>query len=356
MHIGEYVKGGVATYIKEVIYYQKQSQDINDIYLVVSNTNSDKDFYLPKEKVVFYKYQRSIKYMFKAMLQIINEINRVNPDIIHIHSTFAGFFVRAPLFLKKRKFKIVYCPHGWAFLMEISYLKKKVIMIVERLLTFKTDKIINISLNEQKEAMDLRLPISKLELINNGISTETRSGIPSLLVKQNNINLLFVGRFDRQKGLDILIEFFKKYSPTHIQLYIVGDSVLEKNDIEVPNNIINVGWIDNEELDSYYKLFDAVIIPSRWEGFGLVAIEAMKNKKPIIVSDRGALPDLVKKDNGYVFSLNNLSTLHDILVSLNKEELRIKGLNGYNYFISNFTSDIMNKKIINVYKKILQTK
>lgn len=55
----------------------------------------------------------------------------------------------------------------------------------------------------------------------------------------------------------------------------------------IPDNVESIGWINHDEIDSYYSLFDAVIIPSRWEGFGLVAIEAMKNAKAIIVSNRG---------------------------------------------------------------------
>ncbi|PGZ80267.1 glycosyl transferase [Priestia megaterium] len=353
MHIGEYVKGGVATYVKEVIKYQSKSPEIQEIYLMASSTNSDKDFDLPSDQVSFYEYQRSIKSIFKAMRQITYEIERVKPDIIHVHSTFAGVFVRLPLFFKKKKYKVVYCSHGWAFLMELSSFKKNIFAFVEKFLSIKTDKIINISFNEQKKALDLGFPSKKLELINNGISSQKRILLPECKVDSSKINLLFVGRFDRQKGLDILIDFFKTYKTVNVQLYIIGDNVLKNNQVEVPRNIINIGWVDNKKLDSYYELFDGVIIPSRWEGFGLVAVEAMKNKKPIIVSDRGALPNLAGNNNGYVFSLDNLDTLRIILDNLNKKELEIKGLNGYNYFIQNFTSEMMNKKIIKLYKQIL---
>jgi len=353
MHIGEYVKGGVATYVKEVIDYQKHCEDIEEIYLVASDTNSDKDFDLPSEHLFFYKYERNLKSVASAVKQIEKAIDQVEPDVVHVHSTFAGVFVRFPLFFRRKKYKVVYCSHGWAFLMELSSLKKKVFTFVEKVLSTKTDKIINISQNEQKKSLELGFTDNKLALINNGISTTVREGNPNLKVDKEKINLLFVGRFDRQKGLDILIEFFTNYKNKDIQLYIIGDSVLKNSAIEIPENVISVGWVDNNQLDSYYELFDAVIIPSRWEGFGLVAVEAMKNAKPIIVSDRGALPDLVGNDNGYIFSLNQLSTLEQILNSLNKAELRRKGLNGYDYFIDNFTSEIMNKKIIDVYKQII---
>lgn len=352
MHIGEYVKGGVATYVKEVTDYQQNCKEIEEIYLMASDNNSDRDFNLPGNKLLFYRYKRDIKNVFKAMLQISRHIKQIEPDIVHIHSTFAGVFVRFPLFFKKKSYKVVYCSHGWAFLMDSAPFKKKIFIFIERLLSIKTDKIINISLNEQNKALEAGFLPKKLELINNGVNTRIRKGQTKLDVEKHKINLLFVGRFDKQKGLDILINFFKTYETTNIQLYIVGDSVLKNSQVEIPENVINIGWIDNQELDSYYEICDAVIIPSRWEGFGLVAIEAMKNKKTIIVSDRGALPDLAKNDNGYVFSLDDLGTLRIILDSLNKEDLKLKGLNGYNYFIENFTSEIMNREIVNLYRQI----
>ncbi|UIR32149.1 glycosyltransferase [Priestia flexa] len=353
MHIGEYVKGGVATYVKEVINYQKQSYEIDDIYLVASNTNSDKDFALPEKNMIFYEYERSLSNVWKAIHQIQKAIDMVQPDIIHVHSTFAGVFVRLPLFWKRKKYKVIYCSHGWAFLMELSSLKKRMFVAVERFLTIKTDKIINISLNEHRESVNFGFPKNQLVLVNNGISTAVRKGSePNLALDDSKINLLFVGRFDRQKGLDILIKFLNKYKLDHIQLYVIGDSVLSNSDIEIPISVTHIGWVDNEKLDSYYELFDAIIIPSRWEGFGLVAVEAMKNCKPIIVSDRGALPDLASHDNGYVFSLNRLDSLHDILKNINKEELENKGINGYTYFNNHFTSDIMNRKIVDVYREI----
>ncbi|WP_141431172.1 glycosyltransferase [Bacillus sp. 03113] len=353
MHIGEYVRGGLATYIKEVIRYQQNLKEIDKIYLMLSETNSDKDFDLPAEQLMFYKYKRNIKNIFSAMRQIAHEINRIQPDIVHIHSTFAGLFVRLPLFLKRKKYKVVYCSHGWAFLMEISSAKRKVFSSIERILAMRTDKIINISLHEQNESLRLGFSQKKLQLINNGINTINRSGTIELDLNLNKINLLFVGRFDRQKGLDILIEFFKTYPSDNVSLYIIGSGILENSNLEIPEGVVNIGWIDNEKLDSYYQLFDAVIIPSRWEGFGLVAVEAMKNKKAIIVSDRGALPYLAKEDNGYVFSLNDLTTLKEILNSITKDDLKVKGKNGYYYYLNNFTSEIMNEQIINVYKKIL---
>ena len=74
------------------------------------------------------------------------------------------------------------------------------------------------------------------------------------------------------------------------------------------------------KIGEYYQSCDGVIMPSRWEAFGLVAVEAMKYKKPVIVSDCGALPELVKDGyNGYVFKMDDEDSLKLIIDKLEKD-------------------------------------
>ena len=92
-------------------------------------------------------------------------------------------------------------------------------------------------------------------------------------------------------------------------------------------------------------------MPSRWEGFGLVAIEAMKNSKPVIVSNRGALPELIKNNkNGYIFDMDNLNSLILILSKLNKSDLKILGKNARKSFLKNFSACKFVNNIYCLYK------
>ena len=63
--------------------------------------------------------------------------------------------------------------------------------------------------------------------------------------------------------------------------------------------------MDRESVFSYINACDAVIVPSRWEGFGLIAIEGMRAGKAIIVSNRGALPEIVDQHTGLTFDIEN---------------------------------------------------
>ncbi|MTT32157.1 glycosyltransferase [Terrilactibacillus sp. BCM23-1] len=358
MHIGEYVNGGVNTYINEVLKYQTKKDDTCQIYVYASKKKSDKVYNeSTKINTVYYKYSRSMFHLVKMIFYFRKKIKILKPDIIHIHSTFAGFFVRCALFTIRSKSKVIYCSHGWSFLMDTSNFKKKIYIICEKILSLCTDKIINISIYEHNQACKVKLPTKKMLLINNGISEKkldnNKKSNASIKMQSKKIKVLFVGRLDKQKGIDILLKFVMKYKNQNFHFYIIGNSVLDNQYIEFPSNTSYLGKIDNSYIDDYYQASDVVIIPSRWEGFGLVAIEAMKNKKAIIVSNRGALPELVNNDNGFVFDIDNIQSLENIFNNLEKKELQNKGANGYQYFIDNYTSNEMNKKIYRLYNKLL---
>ncbi|WKA53963.1 glycosyltransferase [Planococcus shixiaomingii] len=353
MHIGENTKGGVGTYLNHLLPYQSKSSDIEEVFLVTSEKTEFQD----GDNVYKYAYERNIIGILKAGIIIYKKIEQLQPEIIHIHSTFAGFYTRGLLLFKKRSFKVVYCAHGWSFLMETSRLKQNIYVLIESILALATDKIINISNYEHQQALQYSLLRSKSVLIYNGISENRKTVDINLRVDPTKINLLFIGRFDKQKGLDILIKTFSDHNLSNITVYLIGEQVVERKEKEIsfPSNFVQLGWLDNEIIDSYYSLFDAVIVPSRWEGFGLVAIEAMKNKKAVIASNKGALPEIViHGKTGYLFDIENENSILKVLFNLNKKELIKLGEKGEERFLEKFTSDLMNKKIIEIYKSIVK--
>lgn len=353
LHVGEYVNGGVATYLRTLLNGLKKYNDIEN-YLLVSDYKSQKNWENITKKFFYYKYKRSIFNIFSAIKQIHEVIEKVNPDIIHVHSTWAGLFVRLPYLFRKRKAKIVYQSHGWAFLMDTSNYKKNIYALVERILSIPTDKIINISNYEQNQAIKYGLNKNKMIMIYNGVEDKINKSNLKLNWDGNKINLLFVGRLDRQKGLDLFLDVYEKMKLKNIHLYVIGTSVLDNNLPKNTEYVTYLGWVDSKNIDEYYQACDVVIMPSRWEGFGLVAVEAMKNSKPVLVSNRGALPELVKENkNGYIFQLENISILEMILKNLNKEYLVTLGKGARQIYKNNYTADIFVIKILNIYKNIL---
>ena len=345
LHVGEYVNGGVATYLRTLLSGLQKYDDVEN-YLLISEYKSQQGWEDITKKVFYYKYKRSISNIFSAIKQIHAVIKDVNPDIIHAHSTWAGLFVRLPYLFKKRKAKIIYQSHGWAFLMDTSNYKKNIYALVEKILSIPTDRIINISNYEQNQAVKCGLNKNKMVMIYNGVEDKVNKSNLKLNWDENKINLLFVGRLDRQKGLDLFLDVYDKMKLENLHLYVIGTSVLDDN---LPNStkyVTYLGWVNNKDIDVYYQACDAVIMPSRWEGFGLVAIEAMKNSKAVIASNRGALPELIKEDfTGYIFNIDDEISLKNRLLNLDKEKINILGENGRNIYLQNFTDKIFVNKI-----------
>ena len=90
-------------------------------------------------------------------------------------------------------------------------------------------------------------------------------------------------------------------------------------------------------------------MPSLWEAFGLTAVEAMCNNKPVLVSDRGALPELVRDGvNGYIFSLEK-ENLVKLLLSLDNESLAEMGRAARDIYETEFSADVMRSNLNNLY-------
>lgn len=352
LHVGEYASGGVATYLNTLLNGFKDYNDIEN-YLLISEYKSEKRWNITGSNIIYYKYKRGIFNIFSAIKQIHEVIEKVNPDIIHVHSTWAGLFVRLPYLIKRKKCKIIYTAHGWSFIMDVSKEKKILYAIIERILSIVTDKIINISKFEEKEALNYGLNKKKMVVIYNGVKDKNYNIKYNINNSNNKIELLFVGRLDKTKGIDILLNIYNKYKFKNLHLYVIGESVLDNIEIKSNENITYLGWINNNDIDKYYQMCDCVIMPSRWDGFGLVAVEAMRNSKPVIVSNRGALPELIKNEiNGYIFDLDDENSLKKIFLNLDKSFLKKMGEKGRNIYLENYTDRIFVKNIYNLYKNI----
>lgn len=105
LHVGEYVQGGVATYIRTLLDHPDYPE-IED-YLVCSDYNSDHSWKLPEDRIYYYSYKRTLGNIPNAIKAIYRVVKHVKPDVIYCHSTWAGLFVRLPLFFLPKHCRII---------------------------------------------------------------------------------------------------------------------------------------------------------------------------------------------------------------------------------------------------------
>ena len=343
LHVTETLKGGVATVVVAI----SQEDKVNhSLYGPDEHCGSVSGF-----KGKFYSFVRkgrSLTSLLSFVVKFPSVFFSVRPDVIHFHSSFSLLLSPIARFFSifGPRIRIVYQPHGVSYDSDIprSKFNKFILEYVERFLVVFVDLIIVISNHELGEVSRVH-PNKDVVIIYNGVRETLIFGedIP-------RDGFLFVGRFDDQKGIDLLIDFWNTTGQTEI-LNLVGESVVGAFEIGISQNIKVHGWLNPEELDSMYASSKALIVPSRWEGFGLVVIEAYRNSTPVIVSNKGALPELVVEgETGFIIDMDNFnSSLSNKLFDFSKSDFAILGKNSRNRYVSEFSEREFLEKILNVY-------
>lgn len=360
LHVAETLVGGIATYLTELLPAQVNELGENRVSVLIPEEHAQ---HLPQlHGVHVYTYSRSGRNLQSvlALYKAIRSVTRAfQPHIIHAHSSFAGAAVRTQFFLSVTPNPcLVYSANGWVFLRDVAPWKNLITKWLELLLTLNSDAIINVSRNEHEQTLAAGFPSSKCHMIHNGLSPLTASSATSIALDPGKLNFIFIGRFDYQKGIDILLKAFLGLPVDRYALYLAGSSVRNdesyRNTDPLPDNIKLLGWLPRSTVLGYLPQFDAVIMPSRWEGFSFTALEAMRSGVALIASNRAPFSEVVTdKVTGRLFALENPDFLRELLLTTNKETLRQMGIKGQLKFEAEFTSNLMNKKIIGLYRKLL---
>ncbi|GAB3037700.1 hypothetical protein GCM10027098_39920 [Bowmanella dokdonensis] len=152
---------------------------------------------------------------------------------------------------------------------------------------------------------------------------------PRELLK-HNAHYGYVGRLDKGKGLDTLIEAFKEFTKNSngVRLSIVGTGQFSKEYKKLAGSLLGhsinfLGPMKHNELVSFYQSLDYLVFPSELnESLGLVGIEAMACRVPVIGTNLGGMSDyLIPSINGFQFEAGSVKSLCETLeLSLNLTE------------------------------------
>ncbi|HPG29611.1 MAG TPA: glycosyltransferase family 4 protein [bacterium] len=151
-------------------------------------------------------------------------------------------------------------------------------------------------------------------------------------INNNKFNLLFAGRLARGKGIDVLLKSMKILDSEKIQIHLniagpdFGDFQRLKKmseELGLIDNITFCGKLDRIELVKLFKSSNAFILPSRYEAFGIVLIEAMAAGIPVIGSNISAIPFVIDNEKtGLLFEPDNSQELADkIKLLINRPDI-----------------------------------
>jgi glycosyltransferase involved in cell wall biosynthesis len=154
------------------------------------------------------------------------------------------------------------------------------------------------------------LPTDKLVMIPNGVKAEVYTKNDKDLAQFRNKYalpqekiVLFVGRMVYEKGVHVLVNAAPKVlEKANAKFIIVGNGYMKDQLSTIVNNtglahkVMFTGFVDDETLRKLQKCADVSVVPSLFEPFGIVALEAMAAKSPVVVSDTGGLSEIVNHD------------------------------------------------------------
>ncbi len=231
-----------------------------------------------------------------------------------------------------------------------SFLKRRIYE------AFKSaDKIIAVSMST-KISLENTFSISDVDVIYNGIDTDRFQPKHVCIPEEffGKIKLLFVGNLTRRKGADLLPKIMKELGQHYILFYTSG--LRTKTTFYEPN-MISLGRMTRGKLVEIYNSCDIFLLPSRLEGFGYAAAEAMACGKPVVCTNCSSLPELlVDQKSGFLCEQDNVEDFVEKIKVLGESEKLRESMGEFNRqrILENFTVQKMAENYLRIYKDILK--
>ncbi|HSH50435.1 MAG TPA: glycosyltransferase family 4 protein [Bacteroidales bacterium] len=234
-----------------------------------------------------------------------------------------------------------------------------------------TEKIITNSLatkNSLLKNIDW-LNENKIDVVYNGINTSdysesnTKNLREELKINQESKIIGFVGRLSPQKGIEYLVEAYTKIAEVYKDtcLLIVGEGelkeycVAEFRKLNLSDKVIFTGF--RKDIPNIMRTIDILVLPSLWEGFGIVLVEAMAAQKPCVASRISSIPEIViNGKTGILVDAKNSDALASALSTLLSDEVKRKemGKNGQKLVDEKFSISKMIQSYERIFSELLK--
>ena len=288
-----------------------------------------------------------------------------SPEIIHAHLLWAGLAVS----LMKGPHKFIWHEHDTLQWMGFGH------RLCHRRVIEKADKVVAVSRAVGSELSQAHKHLrNRLIVVPNSLSHASQafpSGRSSADVRKtleipSGVPIVgWVGRMEEpKKGLSVLLDAAKgilsTFPDTHF--IFVGDGPARQT---LQQKLSLHPWRSQfhfvgtqREVGAYFELFDVLAVPSLWEGFGLVTLEAMCAGKPVVASNVGGIPEVVEDgETGYLVPPGDPHALSLALkrVLQEKEVASKMGEKGRERVMDRYSLDVYLKKFENIYEDLVNT-
>lgn len=233
------------------------------------------------------------------------------------------------------------------------------------------DKIITISKKNNEVVLE-NFPQAKNKSITlkNGYDTQIfhlKNLKKQEVLKEFGINkdykkiVLYAGRLTENKGIDVLLNAANIYEDEDTITIIagggglLGDLKKQASELNL-KNIAFVGDQTQENLSKLYNIADVLAVPSRVEGFGLVAIEALACGTPVVATNKGGMTDFINDKVGALVDVEDEVMLEKEISKILNGNRTFNILELSQYAQNNYSQEAVINDLINIYKDIIDNK
>ena len=322
------------------------------------------------DKIIVCKPWFKWKYYFVFNPSVF-KILKYKLDVLHVHS-FGFFFNDLLVVLLKlfTKTKVVNTPHGPFMALSKYSLFERIIKFKFELFEWFINKLYNfvIQVNDSQWKWMVKKGVckDKIRYVPNGIPEsllEKASGKEKNdFIKKYNLKDKFVisylGRIQKYKGIDQVIKILPNLLriKKNLTFLVAGKDVGDKErllklvkKLKLEKNIKFLS-VSDKEKEQLYSVSEIFILPSDWEAFGIVLLEAMAKGCAVISTRTEGGEFLIKEDNGCLFDFGNLKELKKCFVKLFDDKLRERIKRNNFEKAKEFTWEKIGKDLEKVYK------
>lgn len=219
------------------------------------------------------------------------------------------------------------------------------------------------------QIMDFQVSPEKVIVIHNCVTVDNMDDVIKTVPKEepNETKVLFVGRLEHRKGIDLLLEAASRLHSKHpdIKLILIGSDRMNirkylekcKFPLSFMKKVVIKGQIPRSDVKNWMKRCDFAVLPSRYEPFGLVFLEAMSCGIPVVVSDAGGWRETVEDGlTGFIVKSNDTKALQhamDKMIEIGAEKRREMGQFAKDIIQKQYSPQLIAQKMVDVYNSLI---
>lgn len=319
-------------------------------------------FTIPKFTIYLngFFYFISVYFFLRKMKELINF------EILHVHFAYPAGFAGA-LLGKILKKKVVLTVRGTDI---NSFPRNPLLRILIKYTLKNVEEIISVSDALKTKVSNMGIEVSKITVIPNGVNLDLFSPIPKrdarkeLGLDRHCKIILFVGNFEKVKGLDFLLRAFKGIGNSNIIdktiLVLIGTgslyNVINKmiDDYGIQDRVMLKSYIPHEGIPLWMNASDVLCLTSLSEGRPNVLYEAIACGIPVVATDVGGISEIiVSKELGELIPSKSVNDIQDALLRVLKKEWDAQSIR--NYALPHSMASY-SKKVVDVYHKCLTSR